>query len=718
MTWQEAKLYRPGILEECRFSFVGNGRYKNHRKDICSTVMTFDTETTQYTEQILFVTDWSFTVGDQLCVEGHKVQDAVEMFKWLNDQAEEEQLFVIYVHYLPYDYVYIRNHMLREFGLPDEYLMTKPHKYLYIRWDHIEFRDSYMLTQKSLDKLCKDMGVTHKASGKWDYHKFRTPGSPRTDEEREYFLTDTIALNEALTEFFKQRKISPVTTELTSTGFVRKQGLKKMKEMQPDWHKKGFQQCRFSVDQYKVMLEAYHGGYTHGNRFLLGITHRNTLNFDFTSSYPARMCYNRFPMGAFFDPGKITFDFILETMHKYAYIGFAKVDGLRCSPHWPMPSLAEHKCKLCVGAVMDNGKVVRADHVIFAFTDPDLVSFSMAYDYDHIEIFDTFAAEKDFLPDFIRHGLLMDLFKNKCTLKESDPVNYQISKGMFNGVYGCAVQHVIQPELTEVFISNDKYPSGTMLVRHIIENDEEAKAQLDKYFKNWKKYLLYSWGCYVTAYAQLELFKFGSLCLTSAAVDVNDPEYPAEWLYSDTDSVKCTGIDLAGVEAYNRQIVQQAEQMDIGIVNYDGRRYVLGYAERDPDYLEFRYLGSKRYCARSAEDGKLHLTVAGVPKAAVVELDDDINNFYPGRTFCTIRPGESMADRVEKNAAVYIDNEGVKTVKIGDEIIEYGSAVRLDPVEYTLDAADSFDKALEILLYWQTEPLLDFEDPEVDEYGI
>lgn len=711
MTWQEAKLYRPGILEECKFSFKGNGRYKNHRKDICSTVLTFDTETTQYTEQILFVTDWSFTVGDQLCVEGHKVQDAVEMFKWLNDQADEQQLFIIYVHYLPYDYVYIRNHMLREFGLPDEYLMTRPHKYLYIRWDHIEFRDSYMLTQKSLDKLCKDMGVTHKASGKWDYHKFRTPGSPRTDEEREYFLTDTIALNEALTEFFKQRGINPVTTELTATGFIRKRGLNKMKEKDPTWHNKGFQACKFTLDQYKVLLQCYHGGYTHGNRFLLGVTHHNVMNFDFTSSYPARACYNKFPMGPFFDPGRaITFDHIVNTMDQYAYMGFCYVEGLRCSPHWPMPSLAEHKCTLRENAKCDNGKIVSADRVVFPFSDPDLVSFSMAYDYDKIQVFDVFAAEKDFLPDFIRRDLLMELFQNKCTLKGVDPVNYQISKGEFNGVYGCMVQKPIQNAIEEDF------QTGEMFVKKIVENSEQAQEQLDKFFHNWKKYLLYQWGVYVTSYAQQALFEFGSLATLPTALDPDG--YQAEWLYSDTDSVKCTGIDLAGVEAYNRRIVQQAEQMDIGIVNYDGRRYVLGYAERDPDYLEFRYLGSKRYCARSAEDGKLHLTVAGVPKAAVVELHDDINNFYAGRTFCTLRPGENQADRVEKNAAVYIDCEGVKTVKIGDEIIEYGSAVRLDPVEYTLDAADTFDKALEMALYWDTEPLLSYEDTEVDNYGI
>lgn len=697
MNWEESQRVKPGILDSCTFHFVSNKKYKSNKLEICKDVITFDTETSQYNDDVLFITDWALCIQDQICIDGNSVKDAVDLFAELNSIANEGQRFIIYVHNLSYDYVFIRNHMINIFGVPDEYLMTKPHKFLYVRWDHLEFRDSYILTQKSLDKLCKDMNVTHKASGKWDYHKFRTPGSERTLEEREYFITDAIALNEALVEFFKQRKVTPVNTELTSTGFIRKRGLDKMKEKDPQWHKKGFQDCKFTLDQYKLMLAAYHGGYTHGNRFLIGITHRNVLNFDFVSSYPARACYEKFPMGPFFEVGeKITLEHILSTMDNYAYIGFVYIEGLKCSPHWPMPSIAEHKCRLRENAICDNGKIVSADRVIFPFSDPDLIPFIMSYDYDKIQLFDVFAAKKDFLPDFIRYDLLMDLFYNKCTLKGVDDVNYMISKGEFNGVYGCMVQKPIQNVIQEDFLT------GEMFVNKIINNSEEAQAALDKFFKNWKKYLLYQWGVYITAYAQKALFDFGSLTTTTNAKDYEG--YNAEWLYSDTDSVKCTGIDLDKVKAYNDEIISKAEQMGIGIVTYNNKRYILGVAERDPDYLEFRYLGSKRYVARE-QDNKLHLTVAGVPKAAVNELKDDINNFNAGITFCSLRPGDGIKETVEKNSAVYINVEGIKTININGEIVEYGSSVRLDRVEYTLDAADTFDKSLELALYWETEAI-------------
>jgi len=316
-------------------------------------------------------------------------------------------------------------------------------------------------------------------------------------------------------------------------------------------------------------------------------------------------------------------------------------------------------------------------------------------------VLDCFAAEKGFLPDFIRHDFLMELFRKKCTLKGVDPVNYQISKGEFNGVYGCSVQKIIQNVVKEDF------STGEMYVQRIIENDEEAQAQLDKFYHNWKKYLLYQWGVYTTAYAQKALYEFGFLTTLPAAKDYEG--YPAEWLYSDTDSVKCTGIDLAAVDRYNRNIIDQAEKMGVGIVEHEGKRFVLGVADRDPDYTEFRYLGSKRYCARQADDNKLHLTVAGVPKAAVNELNDDISNFHAGITFCSIRPGEDIGETVEKNTAVYIDVQGIHTIEIDGEFIEYGSAVRLDRVEYSLDAADTFDKALEQAYYWDMEAL-EYED--------
>ena len=58
-----------------------------------------------------------------------------------------------------------------------------------------------------------------------------------------------------------------------------------------------------------------------------------------------------------------------------------------------------------------------------------------------------------------------------------------------------------------------------------------------------------------------------------------------------------------------------------------GEQKPLGWFAREDDWTEFVTLGAKRYCYRSAKDGLLHLTVAGVNKDAVLCLKDDIRNF-------------------------------------------------------------------------------------------
>jgi hypothetical protein len=86
-------------------------------------------------------------------------------------------------------------------------------------------------------------------------------------------------------------------------------------------------------------------------------------------------------------------------------------------------------------------------------------------------------------------------------------------------------------------------------------------------------------------------------------------------------------------------------------------------AEFDGKYSEFVTLGSKRYCYR--EDGQLHITVAGVPKIGVAELQDDIKNFRKDMIF----------KNTNKQAATYIYVNGIHRITVDGETIEYGCAV-------------------------------------------
>ena len=114
-----------------------------HYQSLYEKIITIDTETyVSDNEDIGWITDWTITI-----------------------------------HNLSYDYMFWRNHLLDKFGGPDLKLAVKTHRYVFMQWQSfgIEIRDSAILTQRTLERLCKDMGTLEKATGTWDYKKKRTP---------------------------------------------------------------------------------------------------------------------------------------------------------------------------------------------------------------------------------------------------------------------------------------------------------------------------------------------------------------------------------------------------------------------------------------------------------------------------------------------------------------------------------------------------------------
>jgi hypothetical protein len=66
--------------------------------------------------------------------------------------------------------------------------------------------------------------------------------------------------------------------------------------------------------------------------------------------------------------------------------------------------------------------------------------------------------------------------------------------------------------------------------------------------------------------------------------------------------------------------------------------------------VEFRTLGSKRYCERRKENGELVMTVSGVNKEAVESLKNNINNFKNGTVF------DKDSKEVSKLLHTYVDH--------------------------------------------------------------
>lgn len=641
--------------QETDFSHPPYRKYQVYRK-----IITLDTETSQYNDEILFITDWTLTIEDVGCIYGHRVQDLMYTLQGISEYLDisQNRRLYIWVHNFSYDYMFMRNHLLETFGKPCSSLSTRPHKYITMRFDNgMEFRDSYILTGRSLEKFVKDMGTeVQKKTGAWDYEKFRTPGSSRTPEEVDYAVSDTIALTQGLREFFRQHKCNTASVQLTNTGFVRKAGLDASKTAE-HWRKQ-FRASALTADQYILLEDCFHGGYTHANRYYVGRVMRDVISYDFTSSYPARMIYNKFPMKEFRPYNSPTMEAILSMSDVFAFFGHVLLYKVELDPACPMPPIQVSKCKILRSPVIDNGRVISAAAVLFPFTDPDLENIVKYYSYSRAVFRNVWWTEKDYLPDWFC-SLIMELFRNKSTLKGKDNVLYMLSKGMLNSMYGMSVQKIIPTENEEI------WQTGQWITNDKSKDPVEAQKYLNSFYNNRKKFLPYQWGVWVTAYAQQELFRLGECCET--------------WIYSDTDSVKGIGWNLEKLHVYNDEIRQQAAARGYGSLTYEGREFTLGVADFDGSYEEFVTLGSKRYCVR--EEGKLKITVAGVPKVGAEELEDDIRKFRKDMIF----------RNTNKMASAYIYHEGIKHVIIDGEDIEYGCAIRLDPVEYTLDQTLQFD---------------------------
>lgn len=660
-----------------------------HMLQVYEKIITVDTETFVFDKKdIGYITDWSITIENECCIYGNHVSDLVDTIDRIADtlHADKDHLVRFYVHNFPYDYMFLRNHMIQKWGEPDRNLASKTHRYIFMDWTSfgIEFRDSEILTQRSLERLCQDMGTTEKAVGTWNYKKFRTPDSERSELEIKYVCIDTISLCKALRKYISDRGYTVANVPLTNTGFIRNRARAESRK-DKKW-RNHFLSMQLDLSQYKQLLDAYHGGYVHANRYYINrIITKSMQCYDFASSYPSVICYKKYPMSNFTYTDALTLQDILDLKEDYAFCGYLRLTNVHLKKECPMPPMSFHKAKVCVfpetdarsqkslyAENLDNGKIVNAEIVIYPFTDPDLKAILESYDYDSADVANVMRAKKDYLPEWLIN-YVMTLYFNKSTLKHSDPVLYAISKGELNGIYGMMVQRIIQ-QICEEDFDTATWTSGIP--------EEKEQEILDKFYKSRNSFLPFQWGCWVTAYAQENLYKLGSCCNI--------------WIYSDTDSVKGYDWDMVKLKAYNDEIIQVSNERGVGLVEYKGEEFRLGIADFDGEYSEFITHGSKRYCYRDTEG--LHITVAGVPKDGVYCLNDDITNFRKGFIFSNTK---LFRDNFKKNnpdkvpkwklKTEYLINTGIKNMTLYGSKIEYGCAIRLSDTEYELDHTIPYD---------------------------
>ena len=636
----------------------------NGRVTYPDVIIMADTETSRKREgEDCHVVAWSIAFrafSRNICtLYGQRPRELAEMFEKLTEYIAADEIQIFW-HNLSYDWVYVRKFMFERFGFPADQLNTKPLYPLYIKFENgIIFKDSLILAQRSLERWADDLQVDHrKAVGCWDYEKTRNQSDELTPDELLYIENDVLAGVECIDTTLQQIHKNIGCIPYTATGIVRGECRDISKSNRGrDWF------LRIQNEEYEIqkMLErCFHGGFTHNNRYYTDEV-TNGICEDFSSSYPFEMVTRPFPGERFWrmSEGLIDPKVILKNKEEYAFIfrmSCTDVDLLDLRD--PMPSLLYSSKVRSLNAVVDNGRILKADYIECEMNEQDLELFIQQYTFNNSSLIieECYASKKEYLPKWLT-DYVFERYNLKCRLKHTDPVLYQIEKAKLNSIFGMSAQKPCRAELIEDYVTG----------LYNIEDDYDEEAQYKKWREGRSSFLPYSIGVWVTAYAMADLFELGRCVASDGA-----------WLYSDTDSVYATAFDEKKLERFNQRRRQMLIDRGYGPITVDGEVFTLGEATTDGIYDQFKALHSKCYITHNEKKG-LKITVAGVPKKGVEALEGDIDRFKIGFIFPGTISGKLQHEHhfIDK---IYIDQDGNET----------GDSISLSPCDYMIKPQDDF----------------------------
>lgn len=664
-----------------KLSYILSRKKNGSRSKITysETYIMFDTESskdhfTEYDEDGKAITQenhicaWTISIrafhDNIVTLRGNKPSEAVHAISLIRNNIGADVVY-IFVHNLPWDWMFMRRFLMQEFGEPKKQLNVKSHYPITIQFNNgIIFRDSLILAGVSLARWGDNLNIEHrKAIGSWNYELIRHQNQDYDEEQLHYIEFDTLAGVECLNKLADNLGDTVVSLPFTSTGIVRRRMRKKGRE---NYAKNIFNKQLITYEEYRILECVYHGGFTHSNRGCVGWIRNNVICYDFKSSYPYCMLVEKMPCESYVHMSKnYSIQDILKQSDNYSFIfKLVMVNPVLKDPLYPMPCLQFSKCVSSINVIKDNGRILSADYIEIYMNEIDLMLIDKIYTYDTAYCVDVMAAYKDYLPKWFRDEV-WEIFKEKCQLeydikilKKGDVSLYNIKKAQLNSLYGMCVTKAIKDEIKETYHDEGDSISGDYYL-----GDIDYKKEFDKYNKNRNNILPYVWGVYVTSYAMLHLFQL-SECIN----DVNH-----HWLYSDTDSIYSDSWDPVKVKGYNAEVKQKLINAGYGSVKIHDHEYWLGVADLDGTYDKFITHGAKRYAVE--KDHKIKITVAGVPKQSYVCLRS-IEDFKEGFIFYGQGTGKCTHTHIYND--IHIDHNGN----------EIGDSIDLTPADYTLASVD------------------------------
>lgn len=627
---------------------------------------------------------WVFGLNGR-CIRGRTWGELLSVLDIISKkyQLSTKKRIVIYIHNLGYEFQWIRRYFKW-----DKVFSVDSRKPLYaITKSGIEFRCSYLLSGFSLEKLGENL-TKYKVSkmvGDLDYDLIRHSYTPLTEKEWGYILNDGLIVMAHIQEEI-ERLGSIEKIPLTKTGYVRNLCREKCLKGDDKYaYSRMIRALTLTPDTYLQCKRAFTGGFTHANAHYVGQLIEDADSFDFTSSYPTIFVSEKFPMS---QPHRVDIksekEFI-KYLKNYCCMFDVKFNNIRSKVSFEN-YISLSRTNSIEHYIVNNGRIVEASELSITLTEQDFSIITQLYKWDSMEISNFHYFYKGYLPKQLIE-VVLQLYRDKTELKGvvEKLVEYMVSKGMVNALYGMAVTEICKNDITYV---NGEWG----------EEKADIEKLIEKYNKSGSRFLYYPWGVWVTAYARRNLFT-GIL------------EFRDDYIYSDTDSLKVKNAEkhtdyiTKYNESVSRKVAQclkyhniptteatpktiKGEPKPIGVWDYEGR------------YSRFKTLGAKRYITE--HNGDIEITVAGVSKKAGVEYlkhafkdnDNIFKNFEENLYF----PAEYNHNGEKRNGSgklchTYID------IETSGEVIDYlgnkcsyyeASSMHMENTDYTMSLTQDF----------------------------
>lgn len=575
-----------------------------------------------------------------------------------------QKRLVIYVHDLRYEYQFIR----KWFKFVDVFEVDDRRPVKAVTEDGIEFRCSYILSGKSLEKTADDLVKykVRKSVGKLDYSKIRHSTTKLTDDEIEYCVNDIKVVMSYIQEKIEQDgDISKIP--MTNTGYVRRFCRDKCfgKGNERRAYSNFMKRLTLTDEVYAMCKDAFIGGYVHCNPYFSGDKLRFVQSYDFTSSYPATMCaYSNFPMSS---PSKRkckTEKEYLYFAHRYACLSRVEFVNIRLKDDAYMPPISSSKC---IGKIdmEDNGRVVSAKKIITTFTEQDYAVYRDFYDWDSMEIKVLYTFDRGYLPTALVDSIL-ELYEKKTMYKDVEEkyIEYMLSKGMLNSTYGMCVTDI-----------------------------RKQCDSIDDYNSSFNRFLYYPWGIWITAISRRALF-------------TGIKECGEDIVYCDTDCVKMVNGEAHReyISNYNKTIIEKLEKAmehhgfdkaRIRPKDIKGKERPLGVWTDEGIYDEFKAIRSKSYISKTGD--KYELSLSGVSKKDGLDylksLGDPIDEFKPSLFFPKGHTGKLCHTYVDEPiVGEVVDYTGKKGK------YEEKSFIHMEPTSYDMRVENEYITFLDFII--------------------